>query len=90
MPFLLDGFNRSPLWHFQMPPEGASTPSLLNFADRVHKKTEQVFVAHGGTLPPSLERVFVVLEARDVQREVPDGGEALWPARSSILIHDDV
>ena len=77
-----------------MPPAGASTPSLLKFADRVHKKAEQIFVAHGGGLHPSLERVVVFLEAHDVQGDAPDGGEALRPAQGpvprSVLVHDDV
>ena len=69
-------------------------PLLLKFADRVDQKTEQIFVAHGGGLRPSLERVVVVHEAHDVQGDAPDGGEALRSVQRSvphsILAHDDV
>ena len=77
-----------------MPPAGASTPSLLKFADRVHNEAEQIFVVHGGDFHPSLERVVVVHEADEVQGDAPDGGEALRPAQGSvphsILVHHDV
>ena len=69
-------------------------PLLLKFADRVDQKAKQIFVAHGGGLRPSLERVVVVHEAHDVRGEAPDGGEAFRPVQRpvphSILAHDDV
>ena len=52
-----------------MPPAGGSTPSLLKFAGRVGWNAEQIFVAHGGGLHPSLQRVVVVHAARDVQAD---------------------
>ena len=73
---------------------GSAGLSLLKFADRVHEKADQIFVAHGGALHPPFERVLVVLETHDVQGDASDGGEALRPAQGPVphpvLVHDDV